>query len=159
VYVVLVGSGGGGTSTPGLLYLARLLGSATGLVRCCDADPGLVRRPWVFLMPPRSQSRAQDTRVFAAKAPANAFALTHELNALGDRGVIEYVCRPVEMNGAGASATTIESATALLADLLASSVIGWQSIAAVLCDTWAHQRHNHALRGLQQSPRRPADYA
>lgn len=158
VQPIFVGSGGGGTSCPGILECARLTGTPDGLAECIDQSPSRVRKPWVFTLPPFIQSRMAPTDVFKLRPLANYFAFMLECDALARRKVIEYSIRLNTQNGVGAAVDTVPAAATLMADVIADTMIGSDAALATFCDGWMIVRHNPDLRGLQTKPR-PSRFA
>jgi hypothetical protein len=146
---ILVGSGGGGTSAPGILALAELLGTRDGLAECCNQGPDRVKKPWVATLPPLIQSEMADTQTFALRPLANAYAFTHELNVLARDKVVEYVFRLNTQNGHGAAVSTLDAAAYLLADVLVGIILGANTSASSWCDNFRIVRHDPERIGLR----------
>jgi hypothetical protein len=149
VQPILVGSGGGGTSAPGILSVAELLGTQGGLAECSNQGSDRVKKPWVATIPPLIQSEMADTQTFALRPLANAYAFTHELNLMAYEKTVEYIFRLNTQNGHGAAATTLDSAARLLADALIGIILGANTSASSWCDTFRQVRHDPERVGLR----------
>ena len=159
VQPIVIGSGGGGTSKPGILEVCKLLGSMEGLSQTCSQGATRILKPWVFFMPPIIQARLPRTDTMALRPLSNCYAFIRELDILSDEGLVQFVMRLMPQNGHGSSAENLDEAADLMADNLLSYVIGHAAAAGTWCDGF-HQRANEpGVRGLSIRNARPVTEA
>lgn len=148
VQPIVMGSGGGGTSKPGILEVCKLLGSFEGLQATCSQGAARVLRPWVFFMPPILQSRLPRTDTMALRPLANCHAFVREIDILSHKGIVQFVLRLMPSNGHGSTAETLDEAADLMADNLLSYIIGHAAAAGTWCDGFHQRANDPGVRGL-----------
>lgn len=148
VHPILVGSAGGGTSAPGLLRVARMLGEAESRACLIGGSAEAWRKPDIWFMPPVIQARALKTRTFQLRPLANAYAFVKEADQLSHERVIGNMFRFSPGNGQGALATTVEEAASMLADAIMMQVHCAAAIDARLADTFRVVSNEPGRRGV-----------